>query len=164
MTVMEQDSLEQLESRFRSEKDARLAKRLWMVIQARRGETAQQIADRVGVTARSVQGWIRRYNAEGISGLSDRTGRGRKSPLAAEEEQRFCERWDRGPTPADGVCVFRGKDARRLLREDFGKLLSLSAAYELLHRLGYSCLVPRPKHRRSDPPAQDEFKKNCRLA
>lgn len=163
MTVIEHDSLKQLESRFRTEKEARLAKRLWMVIQARRGETAQQIADSVGFTARSVQGWIRRYNAEGISGLSDRTGRGRKSPLAADEEPRFRERWEHGPTPADGVCVFRGEDVRRLLREDFGKLLSLSAAYDLLHRLGYSCLVPRPKHRQADPQAQEEFKKNCRL-
>jgi hypothetical protein len=27
-----------------------------------------------------------------------------------------------------------------------------------LHRLGYACLRPRPKHRKSDPAAQEAFK------
>lgn len=162
MTIVEHDSIEQLESQFSGERDARVAKRVLMVMEARRGETAKQIALRVCLTDRMVQKWIERYNAEGLAGLVDRPGRGRKPPLADDEEQRFRDRLERGPTTADGVCVFRGEDVRRVLQAEFGKRMSLSAAYDLLHRLGYSSLMPRPKHRRADPAAQEEFKKNCR--
>ena len=159
MTIVEHDPLEQLESRFAGEREARVAKRMLIVIKARRGETAKQIARRVCLTDRMVQKGIERDNAEELAGLVDRPGRGRRYPLADDEEQRFRDRLERGPTTMDGVCVFRGEDARRVLQAEFGKRMSLSAVYNLLHRLGSSSLIPRPKHRRADPAAQVEFKK-----
>jgi len=36
---------------------------------------------------------------------------------------------------------------------------ALSGLYGLLHRLGYSWLVPRPRHPKADPAAQAAFKK-----
>jgi transposase len=38
---------------------------------------------------------------------------------------------------------------------------SLDGAYDLLERLGYSCLTPRPLHAKSDPAAMDHFKQNA---
>lgn len=35
---------------------------------------------------------------------------------------------------------------RKILEAEFGVLLGLSAVYDLLHRLGYSRLCPRPRH------------------
>lgn len=43
-----------------------------------------------------------------------------------------------------------GKDAGRILEEQFGVQYTLDGAYDLLHRLGFSCLTPRPKHRKND--------------
>ena len=71
----------------------------------------------------------------------------------------FRERIDAGPTPADGVCTLRAKDVREILRAEFGVAYSLAGVYLLLHRLGYSCLDPRPRHRKSDPAARKEFEK-----
>jgi hypothetical protein len=58
----------------------------------------------------------------------------------------------------DGIVAFRDTDARRLLREEHGPTLSLSAVYRLLRRNRLSWLVPRPRHPRSDAPAQEEFR------
>jgi len=66
---------------------------------------------------------------------------------------------EQGPTPKDGVCSLRGVDVRRILAEEFGVLRSLSAVYYLLHRLGYSYLRPRPRHRKFDAQAQAEFQR-----
>ncbi len=56
------------------------------------------------------------------------------------------------PTAADGgKTTLRGKDARRILADEFGKPLALSTAYKLLHDAGLACLRPRPKHRKNDP-------------
>ena len=38
-----------------------------------------------------------------------------------------------------------------------------SLAYDLLERLGYSCLTPRPLHEKSDPAAIEHFKANAPL-
>jgi transposase len=49
---------------------------------------------------------------------------------------------------------------RRILAVEFGVLLKLSAVYDLLHRLGYGRLCPRPRHPDSAGEAEREaFKK-----
>ncbi|MFC1781069.1 transposase [Planctomycetota bacterium] len=40
---------------------------------------------------------------------------------------------------------------QRLLEREFGVVYSLWGVYDLLHRLGYSCLCPRPQHEKADP-------------
>jgi len=67
-------------------------------------------------------------------------------------------RLDAGPTPEDKVCTLRGRDVQRILREEMDVELSLNAAYVTLHRLGYSCLAPRPRHEKQDLEAQARFK------
>ncbi|MFN0134366.1 MAG: winged helix-turn-helix domain-containing protein, partial [Phycisphaerales bacterium] len=65
---------------------------------------------------------------------------------------------DAGPTDADGVCTLRGKDVRRILEHEFGVKYTLDGVYPLLHRLGCSCLAPRPRHEKQDLAAQRKFK------
>jgi len=71
-------------------------------------------------------------------------------------------RLDQGATAADGVCTLRGADVRRILEQEFGVLYALPSVYKLLHRLGYSSLAPRPRHKLADPVAQEAFKKSSR--
>ena len=61
------------------------------------------------------------------------------------------KRFKSGPTEADEQrCTLRGKDAQRILEQEFKVKYTLGGAYDLLHRLGFSCLKPRPKHRKND--------------
>jgi transposase len=123
------------------------------------------VAGEFGVARRTVQDWVRWYNAGGIDELRDAGGRGRKPPLSVEEQQRLKARLDAGPTEADGgVCTLRGADVQRILGEEFGKVRCLSSVYELLHAIGYNDLMPRPQHKDADadPARQDAFKKSAR--
>ena len=70
----------------------------------------------------------------------------------------MAERVAAGPQDGD-ICSLRGVDFQKFLETQFGKLLSLTTVYRLLHELGYEWLVPRPKHRKSDPDAIADFKK-----
>lgn len=56
------------------------------------------------------------------------------------------------------MCSLRGQDFQRILASGFGVQRSLTAVYQLLHRLGYSCLRPRPRHRKADPQTVADFK------
>jgi transposase len=159
MHVEARDTPEALADLIRSEPRARVGRRLMAVRLAMTGRTAVAIAAQVLLSERQVYAWVARYNAEGVGGLDDREGRGRKGPLSAADEDRLRDRLRAGPTESDGVCTLRGEDVRRILREEFGAVRSLQAVYDLLHRLGFEPLRPRPRHPRADASAQEAFKK-----
>jgi transposase len=60
MTVVGHHSAEELQALFarNQEREARRAKRTWIVWQARVGQTAPQIAQKIGVSRRTVQEWV----------------------------------------------------------------------------------------------------------
>lgn len=158
MDVKDHLSLHELERIERAETEAWRAKRLRIVILAINGYTAPAVAMSLGLSRRICQRWLNRYNSEGLAGLEDRRG-GQAAPLlTAEQEVHFRQRLAAGPTPADQVCSLRGVDLRRILADEFNTLRSLASVYNLLHRLKYSYLCPRPRHRRANPEAQAVFK------
>jgi transposase len=151
---------DQLAALIRAEHRAKVARRLTAVRLALLGQAAPVIAEQVLLSDRQVRTWVARYNRGGADALADRPGRGRPGPLTAEQEGRLRERLRAGPTEADGVCTLRGEDVRRILRDELGVLRSLQAVYDLLHRLGFGPLRPRPRHPKGDPAEQEGFKKS----
>ena len=160
MRVVDHHSEQVLQQLTGREQRADRAKRLRTVLLAKQGFTAPEIATCTGFSRRSVQEWVARYNGAGLTGLETTSGRGRKPPLTPEQTEQLQRRLDAGPLPEDGVCTLRGRDVQRILQREFGRLRSLNAVYGLLHRIGYSSLVPRPQHPEGDPAAQEEFKKS----
>ena len=160
MKVVAHDTLEGLRAAVRRTADADERDRVRMVVHANEGDTGAMIAQRLGCTDRAVRKWIRRYNEGGLAGLKDlpRSGRPRHLEPARDEDVR--RRLDAGAQVQDGVCDLRGADIRRILEEEFSARYSLSGTYVVLHRLGYSALMPRPQHPEADPAAQEEFEKN----
>jgi transposase len=136
-------------------------RRVWIryqaVILAVRGQTAEDIARGLGCSRRSVQTWVARYNRGGPQALAEQPHTGRPPRLAGPDLLRFQQRVEAGPTPQDRVCTFRGRDLRRILEQEFGVLLGLQAVYDLLHRHGFSCLMPRPQHPDADEELQAIF-------
>ena len=152
--------LEELKRLEKIEKDADRSKRLRIVILGTEGWTAPAVAMAVGLSRRICQRWVARYNEEGLTGLDDRRGRESQLPISSEEQAAFRERIEAGPTDEDEVCSLRGKDFQRILAQEFGLMRSLPAVYWLLHRLGYSYLRPRPRHRKADPEVVEAFKQS----
>jgi transposase len=159
MHVVKHHSVDQLRTIIRAETHGNVVRRMQAVLGAMDGQTAEEIASQVQLSDRAVHTWVTRYNTSGLDGLNDLPGRGRKSPLDAALVPRFQERVRAGATPADGVCTLRGEDFRRILADEFGVVRSLQSVYNLLHKLGFSVLQPRPRHPKADPVAQAAFEK-----
>jgi transposase len=58
-----------IEKRRREERDARLWRRLSALLWLADGETAEEVATRVGVTSRQVRQWLRLFRTQGLDGL-----------------------------------------------------------------------------------------------
>jgi transposase len=137
-------------------------KRIWRrfqaVLLACHGQAAVEIARNLGCSPRAVQKWITQYNRGGPSALQERPHPGRPPRLAGGQRDRFRQRVEAGPQSEDGVCTFHVADLRRILQQEFGVRLGRQATYDLLHRLGFSSLMPRPQHPEADEQLQAIFK------
>ena len=155
--------LDELKRRAGDERDALRRDRYRAVLLALEGKEAVQIAEALGRARRSVQDWTYAYRDGGIDAIQPRPRPGRMPKLPRDREAQLRQRLDAGPRSQDGVCTLRGKDVVRILEREFGVKYSLGGAYDLLHRLGYSCLTPRPLHERSDPEAIADFQARAPL-
>jgi transposase len=116
-----------------------------------------EIAKRLGRSPRFVDEWAGRYRRGGIDALLPRKQPGRRPKLTSQQEQKLKQRLDAGPRKEDGVCTLRGKDIVRIIEQEFGVMHTMGGIYDVLRRLGYSSLVPRPRHRKNDPAAMQRF-------
>jgi len=147
-----------LRERAGRERDALRRDRWRAVLMALEGREAVDIARALGRSRRSVQDWAYAYRDGGVDAVQPKPRRGRTPKLPRGREAELMARLDAGPRPADGVCTLRGRDVVRILEQEFGVTYSLGGAYDLLERLGYSCLTPRPQHEKADPAAVADFK------
>jgi transposase len=158
MLVADHHTPEQLHHLAQAIPQKRLWRRVQAVALAKQGRTAQDIADALGCSLKAVKNWVAQYNRGGIEALHERPRGGRPPRLDPDEHPRLKLRLDAPPRPEDGVCTFRGLDVQRILEQEFGALMSLQAVYDLLHRLGYNDLMPRPHHEDANPEVQEFFK------
>src|SRR4051794_9201701 len=158
MFVQDHHTLEELQQLTKALTQKRIWLRYQAVVLAKQGHSAPAIAQALGCSRRAVQTWVARYNQGGVSALQERPHTGRPPRLAGADVLRFQKRLEAGPTPEDGVCTLRCQDLRRILEEEFGVSLSRQAIYDLLHRLDYSSLMPRPQHEQANPEVQEFFK------
>ena len=158
MFVADHHTLEQLQDLVQGIPQKRLWRRAQTVVLAKQGWTAQGIADALGCSLKAVKNWVAQYNVGGIEALHDRPRSGRPPLLDPVHYPRLKQRLDAPPRPEDGVCTLRGHDIRRVLEREFGVVMSLQAVYDLLKRLGYSDLMPRPQHEEANPEVQVFFK------
>lgn len=163
MQITEHEALADLQRLSRRERNSRVRIRLQAIILAYQGQTSRRIGESLGVSDRSVRSWVERFNEGGASALEERPKSGRPAHLKDEDIPLFMARIEAGAQPQDGVCSLRGPDLVRILSEEFNASYTQSGVYVLLHRLGYSSLMPRPRHHKSDPAAQETFKKTSPL-
>ena len=152
------EDIAQLRQRIDGEHNAQQRDRYRAVLLALEDDLTESIAQTLGRSRRFVQRWVYAYRDHGIEAIGAKPRGGSKPKLDPHQQQQFIERFKAGPTQADGgSCTLRGKDGQRIAQLEYGVNYSLNGVYKLLHRHGLSCLKPRPKHRKQDPQAQQQW-------
>jgi len=164
ISLRHRQDLPELQERIRRERSATQRDRYRVVRWALKRRSAAWIAAKLDRSHRFVQKWAYAYRDGGLDAITAVAQPGAPTKLNSDQEQVFTQRLDAGPTDADGgVCTLRGKDVVRILDQEFGVSYSLGGVYDLLHRLGYSCLEPRPRHRKNDPEAMAQWEQQAPL-
>lgn len=152
------DDRRRLDELIRHQSNARQRDRLRAVALALDGGAKLQIAETLLRSKSFVETWVYAYRDGGIDAVAPRKPPGARPKLTPEQAEVFVRRVEAGATDADGVCVLRGIDLQRVLREEFGADYALSGVYALMKRLGYANLTPRPIHEKHDPQRAEAFK------
>ena len=86
---------------------------------------------------------------------------GDKRKLSSEREEEFRQQVEQLQGSLEGGRV-RGQDVQVLLKEKFCVDHALPSVYHVLERCGLSWISARSKHPKSNPEAQEDFKKNSK--
>ena len=154
-----------LRAAARQSANARQASRILAIAMVLDGFSRAEAARLCGMDRQSLRDWVHRYNKEGLDGLADRARSGRPASLSWVEQGKLSSWVEKGADLArDGVVRFRRADLRDRIAAEFGVSLHERSVGKLLRRLDFRRLSVRPQHPKSDPAAQEAFKKLCRLS
>jgi transposase len=154
---------EGLRSAASVEKDGAAARRILALALVLEGVDRASAARICGMDRQTLRDWVRRYNDEGLAGLRDRAGGGRSPKLSQEQRAEFAALVEAGPDPAlHKVVRWRRADLRDEIKRRFGVEVHERSVGKILASMGYRRLSVRPQHPKSDPTAQETFKKTSR--
>lgn len=133
-----------------------LRKALSVLLIAELGLDSDKAADILGTSKRTV--FRNRRNISSQDGTSRKTWGGRRNCIMTiEEEREFLSQWIDSATAGQVLSV---PPIHAALVERLGHATPTSTTYRLLARHGWRKVQPDTKHPKSDPVAQEEFKKN----
>jgi transposase len=147
---------------YKHEKSPEMRIRLLGLLHMQAGKSYREVADMLGVNISTPKRWIRRFVEEGVDGLSNKPGRGRKRMLPEEKNNTMKDAVLNMQEKLRGGRII-GKDVLKMMNKKFDVQCSLTTVYNTLHRVGCSWITPRPKHPKSSLAEQDAFKKNLNL-
>ena len=143
--------------------DARASRRMLAIALVLEGSDRGTAARACGMDRQTLRDWVHRYNAEGIDGLSNRRGPGRKALLNEAQKAELAALVRTGPDLAtNGVVRWRRVDLQREIKMRFKVDMHERTVGKQLASLGFRRLSVRPQHPKSDPVAQATFKKTSR--
>ena len=140
--------------------DSKAARRMLAIALVLEGLDRRSAAETCGMDRQTLRDWVHRYNEEGLVGLSNRFHAGPASRLGPEQKAELARMVREGPDPqVDGVVRWRRVDLKRKIEERFGVAMHERTVGKQLAALGFRRLSARPRHPKSDPAAQETFKK-----
>ena len=149
--------LDELRRRIRQETNAKQRDRWRAVLLALEGTITAAIMDKLGRSKNFVQRWGYFYRDYGLERVRPIKQPGKPPLLPPDQHRAFLDRIDNSER------ILRGRDIVELLGHEFGVVCSLNAAYDLLHRLGYQPLRPRPVNPKKNTEEELAWKQSAPL-
>jgi len=144
----------------RTYRDPRQLRRLLALAAVYDGMSRSDAARIGGMDRQTLRDWVHRFNEEGVAGLTNRKGAGRRRMLNDAQMKELDEIVETGPDPAvDGVVRWRRVDLKRVIEERFGVVCSERGISGLLAELDFVHISARPQHPMQNERVIAAFKK-----
>ena len=160
-TINDPDIILGLQDEIRRSEESRYDHRLHGVLLVAQGMTCPEVAKLLGDAPRSVQYWLKRFEQDGLAGLSEQERSGRPSSLN-ERQLAVIGRALRQAPVAHGLSgnLWDGKTLATFIEERYGISLGVRQCQRLFRQLGFRLRKPRPAIALADAELQKRHKKN----
>jgi len=122
---------QELENGYRHSPNAYFSRRCHIILLKGQGRTSAEIAEIFGTTKQPINSWVKRYEAEGISGLLTRPGQGRKQIFDKEKD-----------TEKVKAIVKKERQRLKLAKEEIAEELNKEFSMSTLTRFLKTLAVP----------------------
>ena len=151
-------SVERLNKLYSAEKNVKAKLRLLVALHRKKDESIDAIAEALEMPRRTVHGWLRRFEERGVRGSHDKKQPGRTPLLTKSQLKKLRRELLKGP-PHVPSGIWEMRQVRDHIQKKYGVAYKRHNIFRLLNVLGFSVQKPRPRHFKSDPQQQDQFKK-----
>lgn len=141
-----------------------IRRRIKAIALVRAGSISREaIAQKLGTDSGQIRMWIQRYNAGGLQGLEDASGRGRKRTITPRQETSLTKAMQRSPRKS-GVAtnLWTGRAVQEYLTKRQWFACSIPESYVIIHRLGFTLQRPGRTPTEANPKAEKRFLKELR--
>ena len=147
------------ENKFVIENNSNVKQRLQLLLYLKEKRNMRNVAELLRISLGLVHYWKERFEKEGLAGLQDKKGRGRKSELNKKQLKEISYAVDNGIPMKDGYKRgYKTKDVREFIKNKFGRNYTTRNCLKILRKLGYNLKVPRPRNKSRNQNDVDEFK------
>jgi transposase len=142
--------------------EARYDQRLHGLLFLSRGMSTYEVADLLGHSPRTIQYWFHRFQEDGLSGLLDAEGRGRRSSLDAPQRKQLGADLRKPPTVFgypqgqwDGILLSHH------IKRALGLKIGVRQCQRIFHQFGFRRRKPRGVIAGANPEEQATYKKTA---
>jgi len=144
---------------IKQETNARMRIRLLALQLLKEGKKVVEICSILKIAKVRIPIWVKRFLSQGIEGLKELSGRGRKPKISEQQKVEVAKFIEERSKSSTGGRLF-GEDIIKFISDTFNQKYSLSSAYNIMHELGFSWITSRSIHPKADLKSQEMFKKN----
>lgn len=152
-------SISFFEKNFTNESNPNVKQRLQLLLYLREERNMRNVAELLRISLGSVPYWKQRFEKQGLAGLQDKSGRGRKSELNKKQMKKLLSAVDNGLEMKDGYKRgFKTKDVREFIKKEFGIDYTTRHCRRIMRNMSYNLKVPRSRNKSRNQNDVDEFK------
>ena len=146
-------SVASLRKMHKKEDDPKAQLRLLACIQRKDGKTIAEIADAMNEPPSTVTYWLKRITVDGLDGLYDIKNKGADCKLDKRQLDSLVKDLDASPAEVGlGAGVWTMPLVRMHIKKKFGVEYHVRSVWDLVLRLGFSHMKPRPRDIRGASP------------
>ena len=152
-------TLEDLNELYRREKDSDAKIRLLAAIYRKEGKEIGEIGYLLKYAPTTLGDWLRRMHKEGIHRRYNKKSPGRPKNLTDKQLNDLKSVVLNSPQAVGLIFVmWTTKAVHEYIKKTYNISYSHRQVRNILHYMGFTCVKPRPRHRKASKKAQEEFK------
>jgi transposase len=153
-------SPEAIKALFNKDERYKIGYRLYAVYQVSLGQPSRKLEDVYNTSFKQITNWVHRFEKEGLDGLVDKPGRGRKSRLSPEDQGTIIQLITT-KSPKDfgyNTSTWNGPLLIDWIQNHLNISFKKAQIYNIIYDLGFTYQKSKGFYPEADPEKQEEFK------